>query len=95
MSKGKKNSYTCQGCNGQIITIDVDEGVTPFAIPCRAKEGCKGLMFSAFYRIPQFLPAQYEWFKPTSLKGYGREMKEHIRKGGLDLRKVAQKVESK
>ena len=88
MSKGKKNGYTCQKCNGQIVTIDIDDGVTPFAIACRATKDCDGLMYSAFYSIPQFLPAQYEWFKPKSLKGYGREMKEHIRKGGLDMREI-------
>lgn len=92
MSKNKKNGYTCQKCNGQIITVDIDEGVTPFAIACKATPDCKGMMFSGFYRLDQSLPAQFEWFKPKSLKGYGREMREHIRKGGLDIRPAAGKA---
>lgn len=86
MSKGKKNSYTCQACAGQIITVDIDDGVTPFALDCRAKKGCNGIMYSAFYRVDQSLPAQFEWFKPVSLKGYDAAMREHIRLGGLDIR---------
>lgn len=92
-NKGKKNGYTCQECNGQVITVDADDGVTPFAIACRATNNCDGLMFSAFYSIPQFLPATYEWFKPASLKGYDRETREHIRKGGLVIREIVQKLE--
>ena len=88
MSKGEKNGYTCQKCNGQIITVDIDDGVTPFIIGCRATKGCDGLMYSAFYSIPQSLPAQYEWFKPKKLKGYDAAMREHIRKGGLGMRKI-------
>lgn len=51
-------------------------------------------MYSSFYSIPQGLPAQYEWFKPKSFDGYSPEMKEHFRKGGLDLRKHDGKVEN-
>ena len=88
MSKGKKNRYTCQECGGQIITIDVDEGVTPFTIACRATPGCDGMMCSCFYSIPQHLAAQYEWVRPKSLKGYDASMREHIRLGGLVLREI-------
>jgi len=87
MSENKKNVYTCQECGGKIVTEDVDEGVTPFMLKCRATEGCDGNMWSAFYRCDQTLPAGFEWFMPKSLKGYNRGMKEHISKGGLDLRK--------
>ena len=33
---GYKNIYTCPKCGGQTVTIDVDEGVTPFMLRCRA-----------------------------------------------------------
>ena len=92
MSKGRKNGYTCQKCKDQIVTIDIDEGVTPFALACRATEGCDGMMYSAGYAIPQFLPAQFEWFKPASLEGYDAWMREHIRQGGLDLRPIESKL---
>lgn len=86
--KGQKNNYKCQKCNGAIVTVDVDDGVTPFAIDCRATEDCDGLMYSSFYSNQQSLPAQYEWFKPENFDGYAPDMQEHFRKGGLDIRPV-------
>jgi len=90
MPKGRKNGYTCQVCKKTIVTLDVDEGTTPFMLMCRATDGCDGIMLSGFYTIPQTLPHQYEWFKPVSDTGYSPEMVEHLRKGGLDLRKVGE-----
>lgn len=34
-SKGKKNGYLCRGCGWRIITVNRDEGVTPFMIGCQ------------------------------------------------------------
>jgi len=34
------------------------------------------------------LPPEYEWYKPDSLKGLNPGEKEHVRKGGLLLRKI-------
>lgn len=86
MSKGKKNAYRCNTCGQYIITIDVDEGVTPFAIGCRATEGCDGFMYSGFYRAPQYLVPSWEWHKPTTLDGLDPATREHVEKGGLILR---------
>jgi len=83
---GMKNRYVCDTCGKGVITVNVDNGTTPFMILCKATKGCKGVMQSSFYQVPQELPAQFEWFIPTSFKGYSREMKEHFLKGGLDLR---------
>ena len=83
---GMKNRYVCQTCGKGVITVNVDDGTTPFMILCKATKGCRGMMYSSFYNVPQELPARFEWFKPASLKGYSPEMQEHIRKGGLDLR---------
>lgn len=88
MPQGKKNSYRCQTCGGFIITLDVDEGTTPFMLLCRATPGCKGFMYSSFYSCPQSFQHSYEFFKPVSLEGYDADMLEHFRKGGLDFRKV-------
>ena len=33
----RENVYTCQKCGGYTVTVDVEEGVTPFMIICRAK----------------------------------------------------------
>ena len=32
----KINVYVCQKCGGLTVTVDVDEGVTPFMLGCRA-----------------------------------------------------------
>ena len=88
MSKGKKNCYTCQKCGGRITTLDIDEGVTPFAIQCKAAEECKGMMFSAFYTVDQTIPVHYVWYMPKDLQGFNQYTLEHIRKGGLVMRKA-------
>ena len=89
MSKGEKNQYRCQLCGGTITTLDVDDGVTPFMLACRATPGCKGVMRSGFYvAVDQSAKPDYEWFRPASLKGYNHAMRDHINKGGLDLRRA-------
>lgn len=90
--KGKINTYTCP--QGHVtVTIDTDEGVTPMMLRCRQKDNdgkhnCTEFASSDFYKVDQSLKPEYEWFKPASLKGYSGEMKEHLRKGGLEIRKL-------
>lgn len=90
MSKGKKNMYVCQTCGYKIVTVDIDEGVTPFMIGCK-RENCDGDMYSFFYRINPLLEPTYEWYKPN-LEDYSEEhrelMRNHIENGGLDIRKI-------
>lgn len=92
MSKGKTNVYACQSCDRKIVTLDKDQGTTPFAIRCKEMGGCDdGMMYSSFYAVDQTLgPIHYVWFKPDNLDGYSDAMLEHIRKGGLDLRPATQ-----
>ena len=85
--KGQMNTYTCRSCGAAISTVDLDDGVTPFLIGCKMSDGCKGMMQSAMYRPRNDAPpAQWEWFKPTDLKGYSDEMRDHVEAGGLVLR---------
>jgi hypothetical protein len=86
MPKGRKNQYTCDTCGKSVVTLDVDEGTTPFMILCRVTLHCQGMMRSNFYSCDQSLEHMLEWFAPQSFKGYSPEMIEHIHKGGLDLR---------
>jgi len=92
MNKGKKNIYTCKICGGKIVTIDKDDGITPFMIDCQVNEKCEGYMHSSFYAIDQSLEPKFEWCRPDSLDIYPEEfreaMKEHIDKGGLDIRRI-------
>lgn len=90
---GKHNSYTCDTCRKSIITIDRDDGTTPFMLGCRATAGCKGMMQSAFYTGPLInagAQATFEWRKAT-YKEYvraSREMKQHFDMGGLDIHPI-------
>lgn len=90
--KGKINTYTCP--NGHVtVTIDTDDGVTPMMIRCRqrdvdGKHNCTEFSRSAWYRCDQSLTPEYEWYKPTSLKGYNAEMRNHLEMGGLEIRKI-------
>lgn len=92
--KGKPriNGYICTSddCKRVTITVDVDDGVTPFMIRC---PGCKSTAVSCMYPtsgpVPPVESATLEWYKPDE-----KEMRrmhpanlDHVRRGGLLLRK--------
>lgn len=87
--KGKKNIYTCDKCGGHIVTVDVDDGVTPFMLTCKVDEACDGTMRSSMYRVfDQGMKASHEWYRPSPATG-GRlsaSALDHVMKGGLLLR---------
>lgn len=87
---GKKlNRYTCDACQGTIVTVDLDEGTTPFMLDCRAKDGCKGSMRSSFYRGVTGEPT-HAWRKPTAFeyKRASAAMRRHFDLGGLDVWRI-------
>lgn len=94
--KGRENVYTCSKCGGYTVTVDLDEGVTPFMLRCRAsgKEGdCDGMAQSAMYpngpRPASIPPPAWEWYSPD-IKELARSspaMRDHAQRGGLFLRK--------
>lgn len=52
----RKNAYWCEDCHGYIVTVDIDEGVTPMFLACRVKgepnapgNDCKGTSRSMMY----------------------------------------------
>jgi hypothetical protein len=54
--RNKKNAYFCDTCLHYIVTIDVDEGVTPMFLACRylgeptdPRNTCKGQSHSMMY----------------------------------------------
>lgn len=91
---GKRNAYACPVCGGLTVTIDVDAGVTPSNLACRAAgdvDLCTGVARSMWYRVDG-LPIgepQWEWYRPTErqtrrLDSYQRQ---HVARGGLMLRR--------
>lgn len=94
--KGRENVYTCEKCGGLTVTIDVDEGVTPFMLKCRAsgRQGdCDGFARSSFYpkgpRPPHMPAPSWEWYRPDAeeVERLSDAMREHVRQGGLCIRK--------
>ena len=81
------NRYTCQSCRGSIVTVDRDEGTTPFMLLCRATKGCHGHMYSSFYRVDGAPAPQYEWRKatPAEYSASDPAMRQHFDMGGLDI----------
>jgi hypothetical protein len=93
--QGKRNVYTCNACGSKIVTIDRDEGVTPFAMECKAD--CGGDMLSGFYRaLPSDGEPEWEWYLPKhhrKYKGYRKDadgdFRDYFKNRGLQLRKIA------
>lgn len=87
--KGKKNIYVCDKCKGHVVTVDIDEGVTPFMIRCHATAFCKGEMKSSMYRVfDQDMRAGFEWYRPTAPEVVAPHLQPHVEQGGLLFRKV-------
>jgi predicted RNA-binding Zn-ribbon protein involved in translation (DUF1610 family) len=97
MFQPKENVYVCPKCGQFTVTVDIDEGTTPFMLRCRASgfEGdCNGMAVSQLYpqgprpaNIPE--PA-WEWYKPSEKelrKCHDTGMREHARLGGLFIRR--------
>lgn len=86
MSEGRLNRYVCERCGGQIITVDADDGVTPFGLMCLATPNCSGMMYSSFYQHVSGEPT-YEWRKPSAAEyaQMSAAMREHVDLGGLEL----------
>lgn len=90
--QGKKNIYMCEQCGQGFVTLDADEGVTPFLTGCLTPD-CTGLASSFCYRAPQDLLAKIrpalEWYRPTgeALAALNPATLDHVERGGLITRK--------
>lgn len=86
--KGKKNIYMCRKCGHGFVTVDIDEGVTPFQTSC-LNPGCGGHAASFCYRAPQEILADIrpalEWYRPTSeeMATLKPASLDHVAQGGL------------
>ena len=80
------NRYTCEKCDGSIITQDLDEGTTPMMLGCRATDACDGTMMSGMYQGVTGQP-DYVWRKPTKVEYMAADaaMCHHFNLGGLDI----------
>lgn len=96
------NGWTCPRCHETTYCVELDAGVTPMFLACRA-EGvepaeakCHGTAQSIMYPPPPIpehvlLAVEWEWYRP--LEDELREMVDqaavaHVQRGGLLLRKL-------
>lgn len=93
----KLNVYTCIN-NHSIKTIDVDNGVTPMLLTCAI---CQGDAKSSFFNDTRpDLEVSHEFYRPDlhfTMKKLRKStsMLEHVLAGGLLLRKVTKKPDTK
>lgn len=91
---GRINVWRCSECQRNTVCIDVDAGVTPFYLRCRATIGCKGQAVSNFYPPgpkPEWInDPEWEWYAPSAKQTQRMTwgMREHIASGGLALRRI-------
>ena len=88
---GKLNIYTCDACRGHIVVCDIDTGVTPFMLGCKATPECKGMMKSSMYRVfDQDMAASHVFYRPTTTQFLDQATLQHVMQGGLLLREVTE-----
>jgi len=83
-SFGRKNIYACDSGH-ETVTVDTAEGVTPFMILCPE---CSEYARSKVYRVDQTLEATHEWYRPDTLDGVSPQSHDHVKRGGLIMRKI-------
>lgn len=88
--KGKKNIYKCD--DGHLtVTIDRDDGVTPFMTAC-PKDGCSLMARSHMYHEQcQVFEPSHEWYRPNAIQMADEARPgviDHVERGGLLLRRI-------
>lgn len=86
----RKNIYTCGTCWDHIVTIDKHKGVTPMFLDCKTTKGCDGMMRSSIYNVcDKRMRTDYEWYKPSVLQNISSCERDHVKNGGLLLKKLS------
>lgn len=89
--QGKKNIYICNHCGHGFVSLDVNDGTTPFMTKCL---NCEKMAQSMFYAAPQQMLAEtkpaIEWYRPSPLEltTMSQGLRAHVENGGLVSRVV-------
>ena len=88
--KGKNNIYKCEA--GHLtVTVDREDGVTPFIIGC-THNGCDQRARSHMYHAHcQAFEPSHEWYRPNAIQMAAEKnpgIVEHVKRGGLLMRKI-------
>ena len=83
-----KNIYKCPAGHNT-ITIDLDDGVTPFKLTC-THAGCRQLATSSWHLVDQSLHPTHGFYVPTAaeLSTLNRMERTHVARGGLLFRSL-------
>ncbi len=86
---GRKNVYVCKACGHCTVTIDRDDGTTPFLTGC-TKKGCEGTAESRCYQVLEPLEPTHEWYRVKDDAPLLRHpsARWHHNHGGLFLRPI-------
>lgn len=88
MIPGAINVYVCSQ-HHETVTVDLVDGTTPMVIGCCA-DNCMENAFSKWYNVDQDRTPTHEWYRPLSLRHLTFVEAQHVRMGGLLLRKIKQ-----
>lgn len=92
--RGQRNAYSCGSCGKSMITVNRNAGTTPMFKAC---EGCGGEAKSRMYRISQYSPPFFEWYRPMTEVEIADALKDddehgsysgYIKMGGLAFRRI-------
>lgn len=85
--------YTCP-FGHTMVTVEIAEGSTPMLMTCRQNhvdgKQCTAATQINLQKSYAGLIPEFEWYKPVELRGLSRQEKDHVREGGLLLRKIEQ-----
>jgi hypothetical protein len=88
-SKAKRLNIYTDGKDAYFVTVEINQGTAPLMLKM---PNTKILMKSLCYIVPQDIEPTHEWYKPCleEHKLLQREMREHVAKGGLLLRRIGE-----
>lgn len=89
----KVNCYICDTCGKAIVTIEYDEGVTPFMLGCNRVSpfgDCNGMCKSSFYSNPQNLIPTSIWYRKKDDEPMTTAQRKYHENGGLCFRELTQ-----
>jgi hypothetical protein len=89
----KVNCYICDTCGKSIVTVEYDDGVTPFFLGCNRVSlfgDCNGLCRASMYSNPQNLIPTALWYRKKDDEPMNPGERQHHENGGLFFRELTE-----
>jgi len=84
--KGKKNIYLCRDCGHGFVSVDIEEGTTPFMTKClNCGLFAQSLCYAAPQKMLEDIKPAVEWYRPSGdeLSAMSAGTNQHVKMGGL------------